>query len=188
MEGLRFKKQIRILLLTDGLAMVAAAMLAPIYALFVERIGGDLLDASLTVGVFAFFAALTAFFSGKYADKIEENELILVLGYGLMGIGFFLYIFVDAIWQLFLIQALIGVAGAIASPAFDVLYSKHLREEKAGRTWGSWEALNYLTAAFGAVGGGLIVVNFGFNAAFILMALLCFISAIYIYILPRKVL
>jgi MFS family permease len=188
MKILSFKRQIRILLLTDGLAMVAAAMLAPIYAIFVERIGGDLLDASLTVGIFAFFAALTSFFAGKYADRIEENELILVLGYGLMGIGFFLYLFINTVWQLFLIQALIGIAGAVASPAFDVLYTKHLREEKAGRTWGSWEALNYLTTAFGAVIGGLIVANFGFNVAFIFMTLLCFVSAIYIYILPRKVL
>lgn len=48
------KKQIKILLFTDGLVLVAAAMLAPIYAIFVEKIGGDLLDASLAGAIYIF--------------------------------------------------------------------------------------------------------------------------------------
>ena len=54
--------------------LLAGAMLGPIYALFVEEIGGNLLDASFAGGMFALAAGITTFISGKYSDKIKENE------------------------------------------------------------------------------------------------------------------
>ena len=82
MKKLFFNRALRILLVTNGIILFAGAMMGPIYALFVEEIGGDLLDASLTVAIFALAAGITALISGRYADKIKENELIIVLGYG----------------------------------------------------------------------------------------------------------
>ena len=163
-------------------------MLAPIYALYVEKIGGDLLDASLTGAIFALASGITTLVAGRYSDKIKENELIVVFGYFMMGIGFLLYIFVNSIMFLFLVQVLIGFSEAIYSPSFDALYSKHLSWRKAGRQWGAWESMNYFTIAIGAGIGGLLVSLFGFTLIFILMATLCFASGIYIFFLPRKAL
>ena len=183
-----FNKALRILLITNGLVLLAGAMLGPIYALFVERIGGDLLDASLTGGLFALAAGVTTLIAGKFVDKNKRNELIIVLGYFTMGLGFLLYIFVNSIWFLFGVQILIGFAEAFYSPAFDALYSKHITKKKAGREWGAWESMNYFSIAIGAVIGGLIVSNFGFNAIFIVMSVLCFISAGYIFYLRKRIL
>jgi len=183
-----FNKALRILLITNGVILLAAAMLGPIYALFVEKIGGDLLDASLTGGVFALAAGIATLIAGRYADKIKESRYIVAGGYFFMGVGFFLYIFVDSIWFLFLVQVIIGFAEATYAPAFDALYSKHLTNYKAGRVWGAWEATNYFTAAAGAGIGGIIVVSFGFNAIFIIMALLCISSCLYILHLPKTIL
>jgi len=183
-----FNKALRILLFTNGLVLLAGAMLGPIYALYVERIGGDLLDASLTGAFFALAAGITTLISGKFSDKIRENEFIVIFGYLIMGLGFFLYTIIGSITTLFLVQILIGFGEAIYSPAFDAVYSKHLDKNKSGREWGAWEGLNYFTAGIGAIIGGLIVTRFGFNTMFIIMSLLCLGSALYIYLLPRKVL
>ena len=160
---------------------MAAAMLGPIYALFVERVGGDLMDASIAGGIFAFVAGLTSLVSGKYSDKIKENELIVVLGYSIMGVGFLLYFWVNSVIFLFVVQAIIGLGEAIYSPAFDAVYSKHLDGHKSGRQWGAWESMNYFTTAIGAVVGGSLVTLFGFQPLFVIMAMLCFSSALYIY-------
>ena len=183
-----FNKALRILLTTNGLILVAAAMLGPIYALFVEQIGGNLLDASLTGGMFALAAGVTTLLSGKYADRIQRDELIVVVGYTLIGIGFLFYTAVESILPLLLVQVLIGFGEAVYSPAFDALYSSHLSEHKVGREWGAWESMNYFTAAGGAIFGGLIAANFGFDALFVIMALICFGSAAYIYLLPHRAL
>jgi len=183
-----FNRAIRILLVTNSFILIAGAMLGPIYALFVGKIGGDLLDASYAFGIFALAAGVTTLFSGKYSDKMKENELIVMFGYGIMGVGFLSYIFVDSILSLFVVQVVIGLGEAIYAPAFDAIYSKHLDGHKSGKTWGAWEAVNYFTTAFGAITGGLLVTFFGFNIMFVIMALLCFVSAVYIFRLPRRVL
>lgn len=188
MKRLFFNKALRILLFTNALILIAVAMLGPIYALFVEKVGGDLLDASLSGGVFALAACITTLIAGKYADKTKNDKVIVFVGYSLMGIGFLLYIVVNSIWYLFLVQVLIGFAEAIYSPAFDALFSKHICICKAGREWGSWEAMNYLSGALGAIMGGFIIANFGFNTAFVIMAVMCFSSALYIFFLPKKIL
>ena len=188
MKRLFFNRALRILLSTNALILMAAAMLGPIYALFVEKVGGDLMDASIAGGIFALMAGLTSLISGKYSDQIKENELIVVIGCLIIGTGFSLYFWVDSVIFLFIVQAIIGLGEAIYSPAFDALYSKHLDGHKSGSQWGAWESMNYFTTAVGAIVGGSIVTYFGFQALFIIMALLSFISAIYIFFLKRKVL
>jgi predicted MFS family arabinose efflux permease len=167
---------------------MAGAMLGPIYALFVEKVGGDLMDASIAGGIFAFVAGLTTLISGKYSDKIKENELIIVGGYLIMGTGFLLYFWVNSIVFLFIVQAIIGLGEAIYSPAFDAVFSKHIDGHKSGTQWGAWESTNYFTTALGAIVGGGLVTFFGFQALFIIIATLCFSSALYIFHLKRSVL
>ena len=181
-------KPLRILLATNSMILFATAMLGPIYALFVEKVGGSLLDAGFAGGVFALAAGVTVIISGKYSDKIKESELVVVFGYIIIGCGYLLYILVNSIWMLLLVQVLVGFGEAIYSPAFDSVYSRHLSLTKVSRQWGAWESTNYFTTAIGAIFGGLIATVFGFNILFLIMAMLCFTSAVYIIRLPRKIL
>lgn len=102
-----FNKPIRILLVTKSLILVSGAMLGPIYALFVEKIGGDLLDASYAFGIYALAAGITTLISGKYADRVKENELIVVFGYGIMGLAFF------GFNAMFIVMGLLSFASAV---------------------------------------------------------------------------
>jgi predicted MFS family arabinose efflux permease len=186
MDTLGKNKPLRILLFTNSMILLSAAMLGPIYALFVERIGGDLMDASIAGSIFALVAGLTTFVSGKYSDRVKESELIVALGYTIIGCGFLLYTVADSIYFLFMIQAIIGLGEAIYSPAFDSLYSKHLDGDKSGAQWGAWESMNYFSIACGASIGGLIVTYLGFDTLFILMGTLSIGSALYILQLKRE--
>lgn len=181
-------KALRILLYTNAAVLITGAMLGPIYAIFVEEIGGDLMDASIAGSVFALVAGITTVVSGKYSDKVKENELIVVLGYFIVSIGFLLYYWVSSVIFLFIAQAVIGLGEAIYSPVFDALYSKHIGGHKFGSQWGIWEAMNYFIMAIGSISGGFLVVLFGFKMMFVLMSGICLMSALYIYRLKRDVL
>ena len=186
MKHVLFNKALRLLLLTNGIILLAGAMLGPIYALFVEGIGGDLLDASLTGGIFALAAGLTTLYSGKLCDKGKHPKFIISFGYFCMAVGFFGYNFVDSIYALFFIQIIIGFGEAIYSPAFDSLYSKNLAKTMRGREWGTWEAMNYFSIAIGAAIGGFIVTYLGFRSLFVLMGLISLFSSLFLFFAPKK--
>lgn len=178
----------RILLITNGFVLFAAAMLGPIYAIFVEEIGGDLLDASFAVGLFALSAAITSYFSGKYVDRLKNPELLVAIGYLIIGLGFISYAFTTNLYVILLIQVIIGIGEATYSPAFDSLLSIHSPKGSLGAQWGKWESINYSTSGIGAIAGGLLVTIFNFQFLFILMGALTLMTAIYIFLLPRQAL
>lgn len=176
------------MLFTNALILISGAMLGPIYAIFVGNVGGDLLDASFASGVYAFVAGITVFLLGKFSDRIKQREIVVVVGYLIIALGFFTYFFVQDVWSLLIVQAIIGFGEAVYSPSWDAIYSEHLSKHHEGTQWGAWESMNYLTIAFGSVIGGLIANYLGFKSLFILMGALSLFSAFYIYKLPRKVL
>ncbi|HSE29212.1 MAG TPA: MFS transporter [Candidatus Saccharimonadales bacterium] len=180
-------KRLGLVLITNVLVLVAAGMLAPIYAVYVEKVGGDILDVGIAAALFALAAGLTSLLAGKYSDKIRHKQILVAICYFLTGVGFLGYIFVQNIWQLFTLQAFIGLVQAGYEPAFDGMYTKYLgNAEQASSKWGLWEAGNYFSIAGGAFLGALIVTWFGFNWLFVGMAALCFISALILVFKKRS--
>ena len=175
------KKSTKILLVTNSLILISAWMIAPIYAVYVEKIGWDLMDASIALGLFALAAWIVTLLSWKYVDEAKNKTLIIVVWYLLMASWFFLYTVADSVIFLFAIQVLIWIWEAIYSPAFDALYWSTLRASQKWLGWWIWEFMNYLTMAMWAFTWWLIIKFLGFNAIFISMWLLSLFSACYLY-------
>jgi len=163
------KKWLRVLLFADFFILVAAGMLVPIYAVFVEEIGGDILDASTAWAIFAFTSGILILVISKWEDQIKHLEKMVFFGYLLRCIAFLGYFFVANKYELFLVQVIIGVSVAISVPAYDSLYSKLLDKGKFASQWGAWEGLNLIGGGIAAIIGGVIVTFFGFKALFLVM-------------------
>src|SRR3989344_4995621 len=159
-------RPLRVLLATNAAVLFSGAMLAPIYAVYVEKIGGDLMDASLTSGVFALVSGIVSLAAGHYTDKTKQSELIIALGYVILGVGFFLYTMVGSVFSLFWVQVVVGFGYAISAPSYDAVYSKHLDGHKSGTQWAFWESMAYIPTAAGAIGGGFAASRLGFDAVF----------------------
>lgn len=99
-----------------------------------------------------------------------------------------LYLLVNSIGTLFMVQILVGFVKTISAPAFDTLYARHLDKSSAGQEYGLWEASFFLTAGLGAILGGLVVSRFGFDGVFIAMAALAFVAGAYVISLPKNIL
>lgn len=182
-------RPLRILLINDTLVWIAASMIVPIYAIFVDKIGGDILDAGLAASVFAFVAGTVVIIAGRMSDHVKNLGRVVGTGYMLSGTGFLLYMFVNSVWQLFAVQVLIGLAQASTAPAFDALYTKHIGNKKrASSRWSLWESGNYFAVAIGSAAGAAIVKFGSFDILFVLMACLCYGSGLYILSRPKRVL
>lgn len=180
---------LRALLISNSLVLISLGMLVPVYALFVTQVGGGALSAGLTAGALGLTSAVSALISGKWIDNRPPSHTrnIMAFGWAAIGLVLLFYLFVDTLPMLFLAQILFGFVKTISAPAFDTLYARHLDRKSTGQEYGMWEASFFLTAAIGAVLGGVIVNWFGFNGVFIVMAALAFIAAAYIARLPRHI-
>ena len=72
------KRILKLLLLADGWVSLALGMLGPIYALFVQDIGGDLLDASTAYFIFMITTGLAIFLISKWEDKAKHKEKLRI--------------------------------------------------------------------------------------------------------------
>lgn len=170
------KKALKILLTTYCFSTFAFSMLSPIYAIFVEKIGGGVLEASYAISIFTFSSGVLIYLVSRFGDNFKHQEYLLSFGYLLNTIAFFSYIFVSKPVHLYFIELLFGISIAVLSPVYDGLYSKNLDQGKFVSEWGDWEAVGYFISSLSALSGGYMVSNFGFNSLFITMSLFSLIA------------
>lgn len=182
------RRPTRILLTTQMIAVGAAGMLTPIYAIYVQKIGGDIIEAAGAWTIFSIVSGVLTILFGRLTDKVREPEYFIVAGFFVAAAGYFGYTLVQNPLHLFIVQIVLGVSVALMTPAHDALYTEHLDGGRFASEWGFWEGMWNITEAVTAFIGGLIVASFGFKILFIAMALLAFVTGVYIWLLPRRLL
>jgi MFS family permease len=80
--------------------------------------------------------------------------------------------------QLFFVQAGLGIAEAIGTPAWDALYAKNVNESHDTFAWGLASGQSQIVTGVAIVCGGLIANYFSFNALFITMGIIQVIAAV----------
>ena len=179
------QRELKILLSSYALFGLAAGMFGPIYAVFVEQIGGDLLTAGAAYAAFSFAAGILIFIISRWEDHVKHKEKLVVVGYFVMTLGYLGYIMIRTPLDLFVVQAVLGVGNAILSPAWDAIYSKRLDKGRYASEWGIWESMNYIVIALAALIGGFLANVFGFRFIFVIMFILSFfgflISLLFLY-------
>lgn len=172
------KRALKLLLAASGLNLLAAGLFGPIYAVFVEEIGGDLLTAGTAYSLFAFSAGILIFLLSKWEDHVKHKEKLVIGGYALSSVGFLGYLFISKPIHLFMVQLVLGIGEAISAPAWDGMYSKNLSKKKFTSEWGAWESMNWIVAAIAAAGGGFLANLYGFRVLFGVMFALSIASLI----------
>ncbi|MEK6937338.1 MAG: MFS transporter [Nanoarchaeota archaeon] len=170
------KKELKILLLAFCFSSFAFSMLSPIYAIFVEEIGGGILEASYAIAIFTFSSGVLIYLVSRLEDKVKHLEYLLSLGYLVNAIAFLSYVFVSKPVHLYFVEILFGIGIAVLSPVFDGLYSKNLDKGKYVSEWGDWEALGYLIGSLSALSGGFLTAKFGFKTLFLVMFFLSLVA------------
>ncbi len=181
------KSTLKILLWSSFFINLSAGLLGPIYAIFVEEIGGDLLTAGISYAVFSIATGVLIFFLGKWEDKVKHQANILILGRVLAVIGIAGYLFVKSPLTLFGVQIVLGISEALVMPAFDGLYSKNLSKGKFASQWGYWDAMAYTTMGVSAILGAFVAKQFGFQILFIVMTIASIFSLATILLLKKKI-
>ena len=155
----------------------AAGLFGPIYAIYVENIGGDILTAGAASSLFSFVIGILVLLFGLLEDNKLNKKAMLIIGYLIIAFGNIGYLFVSNTAHLFIIQIVNGVGLAVIIPSLDGIYSKNIDRGKESSEWAYWEGGTRIIYAAAALAGGFIASAYGFNALFIIMAGCAFASS-----------
>ena len=164
-------KQMKLFLTMFSFFSLAAGMFGPIYAIYVQKIGGDILATGTSWAIFMIISGIGILLMGRIQDKIKKEKPIIILGTALTSLAYLGYFFVSNVYQLFFVQALLGLSMVIRTPAYDSFYTRYLEKGKFASQWAAWEGLWYTTAGVAAIIGAFLVKMFSFKTLFLVMFL-----------------
>jgi predicted MFS family arabinose efflux permease len=179
-------KDIKILLNGGNIWYFGEGMLGPLFAVFTEKIGGDILDITWAWAIYLIVAGLLYIVVGKITDTNNNKEKVMVFGYALNAVFTFCYILVSAPWHLFIVQAGLGIAAAMATPTWDSLYAKHEDRKHGGYQWGLAEGMAQIITGLAIILGGYMIIYGSFTMLFLTMGIVQVIATIYQAQILRK--
>jgi len=162
------KKEYKILLTASLIANFGDNLIGPFYAVFVEKIGGSILDIGFTVTVFSMCTGILMIIVGKISDKLNK-ELVAIFGYGLYALGSFLYLIISSPWQLFILQVVFAFGTACLAAPLTALFAKYIQKGKEGEQWGLEGGGSFLAVGAASFIGTLLVSQWGFKILFFTM-------------------
>jgi len=181
-----FNQKTRALLIADITWFFGEGMLGPLFAVFTERIGGDIFNITSAWATYLIVTGLLIVLIGKMSDKIVNKKKLLIWGYVLNAIFTFCYLFVSSPMQLLMLQVGLGISAALATPTWDALYTKYQNKKKSGLIWGLADGVSEMFRGIAIIIGGLVITYFSFDLLFIIMGIIQVISVIVLLPVLRK--
>ncbi|EKD52937.1 MAG: hypothetical protein ACD_61C00191G0003 [uncultured bacterium] len=185
---MRNNSALKVLFISNSIYVFAALLLGPLYAVYVQKIGGGVLLVSISSAVFYVSSTIFLLFMARWGDRIREKEMMLLASYVIRGLAFLSLIFIDSALSLISIQILFGLAESLGTPTFGALFAKHVDRKEEVLEYSDWAIVSNLVMALGTILGGFIVSSLGFNFLFVAISMLCFVSAGWVLFTPRKIL
>ena len=171
-------KNIKILLSASILIHSGINFLSPIFAIYIKDIGGTLLDAGVAVGIYAILKGIFYFlFKNIKEDKISKKVMIAG-GYFVMFVGYFLYIFANKPYHIYLIQGILSLGETLITPSWSAVIAMSLVKGRERHIYSNFYGYRSLFEGIAAISGGLFAMYFGFNFVFIIMCAFALCSSI----------
>ena len=167
-----------ILLWGSNIWLFADGMLGPLFSIFSQQKGGNIFDITWAWAIYLGCTGIFVMIVGNLSDRISKEKL-LVTGYALTALCTFGYLLVESPFQLFLVQAGLGLALGLCNPTWFALYDKHMPPKRRGYAWGLEDGLGKILVAVAILLGGFIVEQYSFQTLFITMGTIQIIATLY---------
>lgn len=175
---LPMKRSTRMLLFASSIWYFGEGLFGPLFAVFSDKVGGDLLDITWAWSLYLVVTGVFYVLIGKFFNRSIWKSKLIVIGYGLNTIFTFCYLFVSNTTGLLLVQAGLGLAEAISTPAWDATFASELDDTNDTYIWGIANGQSFFVSGIAIAIGGLIANYVSFEALFILMGSIQLIATI----------
>jgi hypothetical protein len=176
----------KLLVAAFTISSFSEGIILPIYAIFVQKVGGDILDVGYAMGIFLITDGIFTMLIHRFKWTQKQRMFLMVLGWIIWLGGICTYLLISNIWMLFLAQFLTAVGNATADPVFDQELADHTDKELAEYEWGFFEGSRSLLDGAAAIIGAAVAAFLGFTALIYLMIITATSSFLLILVYIRK--
>lgn len=174
---------IKILIFSDTLMVGAAGMLGPVFAIFVEDFieGSTALVVGLSTSIYLISRCLLQVPVATMIDRIKgerDDYFLLSIFTFIFGLLYLALLFINKPYQLYIVQALMGLATAITYPSYYAIFTRHIDKFHEGTEWGVYYTFVDLSSAALATIGGYIAGEFGFEKLIIIVSVISMLGSL----------
>jgi len=144
-------------------------LFGPLFAVFSQKVGGDLLDITWAWSAYLIVTGLMYLFVGRALQNSKYQERVMVIGYALNTLFTFSYLMVDSVMTLFFVQIGLGIAESLSTPIWDSLFANDLDGKNNTFLWGLATGHTHFVTGIAVAIGGLITYYISFHMLFIIM-------------------
>lgn len=172
---------VKILIFADVFLFSGLGFMTPILAIFIKDhlAGGSIAAAGIASTVYLITKAVFQIPLARWMDREPANVRefwTMLLGYFLVALIPFGYLFIRNVQELYLLQILHGIGAAIGYPGFMAIFTKFADHKKAAVSWSTYSTSVIIGMAITAAVGGWLGETYGFAAVFIVVGLFAFLS------------
>ena len=172
------------------LSQLGASLLTPVLPLFIPTLldSGQNLNTfnGLVLGTNAAAATLSSLFLGRLGDRVGHRT-VLIISLVSGGLLYFTVLGIQTGWQIFILQALVGIASGGVVPSISALYMRLTRPGLEGAVYGLDNSIGSGARALAPMLGSAVAVWLSLRMAFpITGGLMLLGAAISFLLLPRR--
>jgi predicted MFS family arabinose efflux permease len=176
----------KLLMASYGMSLFSEWIILPIYAIFVQRIWWDILDASWAMATFLITQWIFTIIIQRLKRTKKHRIALLVWWWAIWVIGISLYITISSTLMLFITQILTALGNAIADPIFDEELSNNTDpKNKLFERW-LFEGMQDIVNGVAALIWWIIVVTYWFKSLIFIMIWMATLSLISIIIYVKR--
>jgi MFS family permease len=165
-------------------------MINPIMAVFItEQLkDGSLAVVGISTSIYFITNGLLQLPVAAYIDKIKgekDDYRAVIFGSSLVSLTAFLYLFVNYSWQVYVVQIISAVGGAISYPAWTAIFSRHLDRNREGFEWSFYNSIVGFGSALTASIGTIIALWLGYRWLFFIVGFFSIVSNLLLFFISK---
>ncbi|KMJ59482.1 MFS transporter [Bacillus sp. LL01] len=163
------------IIVSQSVVLFGTGLVFPFYIIFLREAGGNFTDFGIAYGLFTLSAALVHRWIGKVSDKKGRKVFLLINAWG-TSVLFLLFPMVNAIWQVFSLQIILGVIGAMQKTSEKALLADMTDIRQRGKQIGEYHFWVSIFSGFAVIVSGFLIDLFTVDFIFYLGSIILFVS------------
>lgn len=170
-------RNIKWLIYSQSVFILGTSLIFPFYLLFIKNIGINFSEFGMAYGIFTISSALFHKWIGRISDKFGRKIFLVINSWG-MAIVFIIFPIVVNIYQVYVLQAILGIFGAMYKTGEKSIIADFTDGEKRGEIIGIYHGWLSIFGGIAVIIGGYLVDLFTLEIIFYIASIFFFVSGI----------